>query len=201
MVQIIFSTKFMIMNKKSFLVGLSLLMLTFAGYSQPLNIGIKGGLNFTSLGGDAVDANMLVRYHAGAFAKLQITDAYALQPEVLFTAEGAEIDNAGNIKLNYLLVPVLGNFYLTEGFSLNVGPQIGFLLTAKDDGDNDIKDGFKATSLAVALGATYELPVGLSLSARYNLGLNDIGEDNPLFAGNDNITNQVIMLSLGFLLF
>jgi hypothetical protein len=47
------------------------------------------------------------------------------------------------------------------------------------------------------LGLGWDLPVGLKLDARYNMGLTD-NSDDPAY---DTIKSQVFQLSLGFRIF
>lgn len=160
--------------------------------SQPLSIGLKGGLNLASVSGDLTGTENRVGFHAGILAKLQITSSYALQPELIYSSQGWGSETTDDkVNVNYLLIPVLGNFYLFEGLSLNVGPQIGFLLGT----DNIDSDDIKGSDLAVALGVTYEFPVvPLLFSGRYNMGLNNINDQED----SAEISNQVFQFSLGY---
>jgi hypothetical protein len=49
----------------------------------------------------------------------------------------------------------------------------------------------------VAFGIGADLPVGLTLAARYNLGLTDIAEENQ----GEAVKNGVIQISVGYKLF
>jgi hypothetical protein len=48
--------------------------------------------------------------------------------------------------------------------------------------------------LSAALGLGWDLPFGLTIDARYNLGLSDISD----FEGSETAKNQVFQLSVGF---
>ena len=106
--------------------------------AQAVQTGIKGGLNYATLGGDIEDANFMTSYHLGLFTNIRITEGYALQPEVLFSRQGAA--NYGDnydleLKMDYLTIPVMAKFYLVDGFNLQFGPQVAFLLNAETEGD------------------------------------------------------------------
>ena len=63
--------------------------------------------------------------------------------------------------MNYLLASVMAKYTFSSGLSLETGPQLGFLLSAKEkyDGDTDnIKDAFKGTSFFWNFGLGYQLP-------------------------------------------
>ncbi|MBL0743457.1 porin family protein [Chryseolinea lacunae] len=98
---------------------------------------------------------------------------------------------------SYINIPVIVKLYTVAGINLQAGPQFGFLSKAEIDGDN-VKDSFKKSDVSLALGAGWDLPFGLTIDARYNLGLTKIEETNPSYS---NIKNQVWQVSLGYKLF
>ena len=61
----------------------------------------------------------------------------------------------------------------------------------------DIKDEMKKSDISAGLGAGWDLPFGLTVDARYNLGLSKLydGSDAP------EAKNQVFQFSLGYKLF
>lgn len=74
-----------------------------------------------------------------------------------------------------------------EGFRLQTGPQLGFLTTAKTkSGDLEVnrKDELSSIDFSWAFGASYLCRQGLGIDARYNLGINNISEDNDFEAKN-----------------
>ncbi len=86
--------------------------------------------------------------------------------------------------------------YRKSGFIGELGPQIGFLASAKvkdSDVSVDVKDEFKSTSFAVNFGAGYQLESGLGFGLRYSLGLSNIIQES----GSDAKTS-VISLGLHY---
>jgi len=67
------------------------------------------------------------------------------------TIEGYDGDSNNNVKLNYLNIPVLAKYYITDAFSVEAGPQIGLLLSAKSRGE-DIGDLYKSSDFGLNLG-------------------------------------------------
>jgi hypothetical protein len=61
-----------------------------------------------------------------------------------------------------------------------------------------IVDKLKGSDISAALGLGWDAPFGLSIDARYNLGLSKINEGTSTSA---EIKNQVIQISLGYKLF
>ncbi len=87
---------------------------------------------------------------------------------------------------------MLIKLYTIAGINLQAGPQFGFLSRAEID-DQNVKDSFKKSDISLALGAGWDLPFGLTVDARYNLGLSKIDDT----ATADKIKNQVWQISVG----
>ena len=173
--------------------------------AQEVKFGVKGGLNIATLGGDAEDAKSLVGFHVGGFAEIKLSDKFAIQPELLYSTQGAKFEGTDgdadyDDKLDYLNIPVMAKYYVAEGFSLEAGPQIGFLLSAKEDGE-DVKDFYKSIDFGVNFGAGYDFTENLSAGVRYNLGLSniyDFPEEAEDFFGDVKGNNSVFSISVGY---
>ena len=131
---------------------------------------------------------------------------FAVQPEIILSKQGTSFDFDGSdLESNYTYVnaPILAKLYLIGGLNLQAGPQFGFLASAKQDildeagnieDGRDVKDQLKGTDISVGLGAGWDLPFGLTIDARYNLGLSDVSDQD----GADDIKNQVFQISVGY---
>jgi opacity protein-like surface antigen len=183
--------------KKLLLVAAFFFAVSVTAQAQEMGFGIKGGLNFASLSGDDVDdLDSRTGFHLGLLAEFGLTESFSIQPEVLYSAQGAK---EGDIKwkLDYLTIPVMAKYYATEGFSIEAGPYIGFNTTSEWDFDGetmDLKDDTESTDFGLGLGLGYELPMGVLFQARYSMGLSDIASDG-------DIKNSVFQLSVGYKLF
>ncbi len=175
----------------------------FTASAQEVNFGAKAGVNFASIGGDDVgDLDGRTGFHVGVIAEISISEKFSVQPELLYSAQGAKESFEGQeIKLNadYLNVPIMAKYYVAEGFSIEAGPQIGFLMSAKakvGSEEEDLKDSIKGTDFGINFGVGYKMDSGLNFGARYNLGLADIndGEDS----GSSKLHNNVIQVSVGY---
>lgn len=91
----------------------------------------------------------------------------------------------------------MGKYYVVKGLSLEAGPQLGFLLSAKNESTN-VKDSFKTFDFGVNLGLGYKLNNGLNFGARYNLGLTNINDSEGSSGKN---RNGVIQVSVGYFFF
>lgn len=174
-------------------VVLLLATVTKAQHST-VEFGLKGGLNFANLNYDnSVDANTRTSFHAGLLAHFHLSKNWAVQPELMFSGQGAKYSNDRTDKLGYLNIPVNLQYMFDNGFRLQTGPQLGFLMNAKShagDVEVDMKDALKTTDFSWSFGVGYLFPSGLGLDARYNLGLSDITENST------NVKNSVFQLGL-----
>ncbi|MEO9503711.1 porin family protein [Nonlabens ulvanivorans] len=164
------------------------------------NFGLKGGVNFADLGGDENDVETLTAFHIGGFAQFEISDTFMIQPELLYSSQGAQSEEDSELKfrLNYINVPIMAKLLVADGLSAEIGPQFGFAVSKKltYDGDSeDLEDIFKSFDYGVGLGASYEFSGGLMLSLRYNLGLANIAGDE---LEDIRISNNVGQISIGY---
>ena len=179
--------------------------------AQETKFGVKGGLNVANLTGDEDEDNSSkVGFHVGGFVEIKVSDKFSVQPELLFSTQGtqAEYSESGvsfksKINLSYLNIPVMAKYYVAEGFSLEAGPQIGFLTSAKykiesegNEVEADGKDDFESVDFGVNFGAGYDFTENLSVGLRYNLGLSNVYKTE---AGDDfKNSNNVFSVSLGY---
>lgn len=155
---------------------LSILILTIAfsvqSFSQGLDFGIKAGMNFANIT-DATGLTNKTGFVVGVFAGVKLNDKLGVQGDLLYSQQGAEFDG-GEIDLNYVIIPVVIKYYITESLNLQAGPQFGFVV------DDNIKEVFNGISeaesfdLSAVIGAGFEFPFGIRVSGRYNIGLTDI---------------------------
>ena len=141
--------------------------------------------------------------NAGAFASIPVGEGFAVQPELLFSAMGAKINDGndeGKYLLNYISVPVLAKFNLPESkFSVYAGPQIGFLITGKAKAAGttiDVKDQFESTDFSGVFGLQYEIANNVNLSTRYQLGFSNIIKDDN--NGESKVKNNALNFTIGY---
>lgn len=173
--------------KKVFTVLLALSTVSFFATAQ-IQPGIKAGVNVYSLGGDGVDVNSKVGMHFGGLAHIHMSDVLALQPEIVFSMQGAKDpdDDDNKLNLNYLNIPVLLQYMFGDGFRVQAGPQIGFLLSAKQKVGStsvDVKEGFNSIDFSIPVGISYKRASGFGVDLRYAFGVSNIND------GSDKITN------------
>ena len=177
---------------------------------QPARFGAKAGANFSSVNGDDAESfSGKTGFHFGGMVEIPVSDKFAVQPELLYSSQGADYSEnefTGSYKLDYLTIPVMAKFSLGEGFSVQAGPQVGFLLSAKDeyeiDGETmkeDVKDFTKSTDIGANIGVDYTFDSGLNIGARYNMGISRLDDFSGEEATNTKWRNSVFQISLGYL--
>ncbi|HQQ98494.1 MAG TPA: porin family protein, partial [Cyclobacteriaceae bacterium] len=205
---------------------LSLFMINAYGQVQ-VAFGVKGGLNFASLNGTTSLSSAWSNstgYHVGGYFLFKFTKI-GIQPEFLLSRQGHEFTfngSKGVSNFDYINIPVMLKLYLAGGLNLQAGPQFGFLTSAKGDLINasgtgssglvtgqDLKNFLKSSDISVGVGLGWDLPFGLNLAARYNIGASDInkytGSTVPgalvSSMGTTSAKNQVFQFSVGYRLF
>ncbi len=168
--------------------------LNYTSFGQRIDIGIKGGLNYSKLEIPDISTSSKTRYHLGAYSLFKF-GKLGLQPEFIFSQQGSKVD-LGHWDTKYINIPVILKLYLAAGFNLQAGPQFGFLNKAELDG-NSIEDNIKKSDVSLGLGLGWDAPIGLKFDARYNMGVTN-NSDDPAY---ETIKSQVFQLSLGFRIF
>jgi hypothetical protein len=163
--------------------------------------GLKGGYNLAAVSFDGEgETGQRHSFHIGFYGESFLSDAFAIQPELIYSQQGYEIkNNSGTFtqKLNYINLPIMLKVYPTNGFFLEAGPQIGLAITHKEEFDSnfnlfDTSQEFNPNSFdwGVNFGGGFKTDTGVSLGVRYHLGLGDVySEGKP--------QNRVWQLSLG----
>lgn len=182
------------------------ILLTQAAMAQ-IDLGVKAGANITKIEGRSFKDEFRYGYLLGGFAEISLGKKLSLQPEVIFNQFQTRTDTAfksiyqnafnsatsGDVKLNYLSIPVLLNYKLGSALSLQAGPQFGILLDQDKNLLQNGQDAFSSGDLSLLGGATLKLGK-LRLNGRYAVGLNNINDiDN-----RDEWKSQAWQLSLGY---
>ena len=183
---------------KKFLLLAVVTVLGFANVNaQEIKFGAKGGLNFASVTGDNTKGiDVVTSFNFGVVSEIPVSEKFSFQPELMYSGQGYSF-NDNTIELSYLNIPLMGKYYLTKGLSVEAGPQVGFLLAAKNEKTN-VKDSFNTFDFGVNFGLGYKLDNGLNFGVRYNMGLTDINNVDNSSAKNKN---SVFQVSVGYFFF
>jgi hypothetical protein len=188
--------------KKISLVVLFSILSTFA-FSQGISIGPKVGVNFSNYTGGNIKSDALLGYHLGGFISFNAGRNFAVQPEVLFSTQGAKLDRGTQkdtkFKTNYVSIPVMLKFKTNGGLYLELGPQVAFK-TGDDIADQTINKFAKNLDLSLGGGIGYQTNFGLGIGARYMAGITKVGDfdSNTISNLDPDFKNSIIQLSLFF---
>jgi hypothetical protein len=170
--------------------------------------GLKGGVNFSNLQNHAGDrASGRIGWHAGFFGQLFASEAFAIQPEILYSTRGnrfrynnGNINQETNFNFHYIDVPVLAVFKLGRAVEIQAGPYWSYLLGVNIGENNDFntrgRNNFNTWDYGLAGGIGVYVGV-VQIGARYNYGLRDISrsEDAIRIVGGDarNTFGQIFL--------
>jgi hypothetical protein len=185
--------------KKLMLVLIAAGSALFAG--AQVQYGIKAGYNLATVTTSPKQGGLSSKsdFDAGLFATIPLFTSCYLQPEVMYSGQGTMINDtfvSGKMNLGYINVPVLFKYQHESGLFAETGPQVGFLLSAKETAGGqtiDTKSNTQSVDFSWAFGIGYKLPMGLGIDARYNLGLTNIDKSS---LSNETVKNSVFEFGL-----
>ncbi len=186
--------------------------------------GVKAGVNLAKLRpsavapGTTVSTNLKTSFGGGFLANIPLgTGGMSFQPELLFNGQGSKMNvtttttvagvtTSKNTKyeqdLRYLSVPLMLQFKSMGGFYGEVGPQLSFLLDARQDGPGDTnvenEGSFEKFEFSAGAGLGFMGRNGLGIGARYNHGLSNVldNESTTNAPYDTKLRNSVISIGL-----
>jgi hypothetical protein len=213
--------------KKS--LTLLLLLISTVSFSQVFKFGAKAGVNYNNYSPDIEGSESQIAYHFGGFVEYSFNernDVSCLKAELLLSSEGFKFANSyvdeesltmfnieNDVKLNYLSLPILYKFRIGEKLYLESGPQINYLISAKEnnkqsfnDGTSEVsndnvnvKDDYKSIKFQFDAGIGYLITENISISARTAISFTEIREDTSSnIYESEKFTNSIIQFSLGY---
>lgn len=189
--------------------------------STATRFGLRAGVNLASLEVDDdnnatpdFDNNSKTSFHAGVFVNIPVGGNFRIQPELSYSGQGSKIkgslitspstQESYELDYHYIAVPVMAQIQTNGGFFVEAGPQVGFLISARQErntgAEADLEDFLRKTDFAVAGGLGYLTRIGLGLNARYVHGLSNV-YNNDASGGqlrDAEISNRVIQLGLTY---
>ena len=137
------------MNIKKLISVLFVVVSTNSIAQSEIRFGTKAGVNLTGFhtGKSANTDNVL--FNIGGLAELNISELFSVQAELLYNRKGGLflIRNTGvsqfftiDTKLDYIDLPIQAKFEFIKNLSLDIGPQIGFLINSKGEIVNSQND-------------------------------------------------------------
>ncbi len=161
------------------------------------------GIDLNKLKGKSFDEEFKFGYHAGAFVEIKVKKI-GIQPEIYFSQVNAKSRKDLNsdavlsgvdtkIKLSYLNIPILVNFYFNPNVALQLGPQFGILFNENISAVQNGEDAFKKGDFSMTGGLQVKVS-RFRVYGRYVVGLNDLND----VTNNEKWKNQVVHLGIGY---
>jgi hypothetical protein len=180
----------------------AMLLILSTSFSQGFNIGIKGGASINKITGQSFKDEFTYGYHLGGFATIGLSKKFAIQPEVLFNqfktdtsssfSSLYQFNKVKDIKLNYLSIPILLNYNVSNILALQAGPQFGILIDQSKNLLQNGQDAFKSGDFSMLGGLQLKL-LKFRVYGRYAIGLSDINN----ITNSDKWKSQSIQLGVG----
>ena len=189
--------------KKQFFLAMVLLLSSVVTFAQQeegtFTLQPRAGVNISKLPNQATggaDDKVRIGLAAGLEGEYQLTSKFSLSAGLMYSQQGMKLeaeDEKITMKLDYLNIPILAQYYVSKGFAVKAGIQPGFNLSHKAGGET-IKN-VNSFDFSIPIGLSYEFPsVPVVIDARYNWGLTDVAKENQ----GDKIWNEVIQITIGY---
>ena len=167
---------------KSFFTLLLLVSISTLTFSQENRYGVRGGLNVSNL--DFTPDPTFTNDHRngfafGGFVDYGVSDSFSILVELQYSAEGGKADE---LKADYIQMPIMFRFALTDKLTFGAGPMAS-LKTWKNN------DGFSTFAFSGIGGLEYMITDELFIDARYSYGITNILDKDltTVEAKNSNI--------------
>ena len=190
---------------------LNLLLLLIAALSlsnlqaQSIHLGIKGGANVNKLTGQSFTDKFSFGYHVGGFIEVGIGNKFSLQPEVFVSQVKQDTSSQfrtiynnvlgtarSNIELNYLNIPLLVGYKVSNILTIQAGPQYSILMNQNENLLQNGKNAFKQGDFSVLCGVQLVLSK-FRLYGRYAVGLNNLNDIDK----KDEWKSQSLQIGIG----
>jgi hypothetical protein len=188
---------------KKYVFILLLTFLSASAYAQ-ISFGPRLGLNISKISFTEDDFKTGFRpgFVVGGVANYKIMEKLSVQAELVYSSESSSEERIssgtkGHLTMGFIQLPILAQYELIKGLCAEAGPQIGFLLSAKESygggSGNNIKPYYKKTDIRFPIGVGYKLPVdGLSAGIRYSFSLTKL---NNVEVGGGNLKFHTIQIA------
>ena len=195
--------------KKIFVMAVAAMMATVSATAQHREgdntIQPRVGISMSTLT-NWDDAKMKVILAYGVEFEHFFTEDFSAAAGLLFTNQGAKLENDVKMHLYYAAFPITANYYVLPGLAVKAGVQPAYRVKSQVKNSDVTVDfdrfmeglfigndlSMPKFELAIPMGLSYEYN-GITLDARYNFGL------TKLITGiDDAIYQRVIVVTLGY---
>lgn len=166
---------------KKTLLLLVFITLSTISYAQNSMYGVRTGINISNL--DFEPAPTFNNSHRNGFAigffgEYDLNKTYAIAPEVQFSAEGAKDES---LRIDYIQVPILMKYRLSERFLIAAGPMAGVKIW-------EYEGEYANFAFSGVGGLEFFITDDIFIDARYHYGFTNImKKESAIEAKNSNI--------------
>ena len=200
---------------KKLILSIALLLFSAVAFAQA-SFGLKAGGMLSTRVTNSLDHNLDIAklsFVGGAFYSFPISEQFGLQVELLYANKAIELERRRWVQLvredlHYLNLPVMLQYKPKERLTLELGPEVGYLIGQKQVISNVSTQRpspfTKDFDMAINLGVGYEPVNRVLLNLRYNFGIYDI--DRPFHEVVPGATpeedrhraNRTLQLTVGY---
>ena len=148
-------------------------------------IGARAGINMSAfkLDGEVpAGHNSEIRFRpvAGFFLNTPVSRKFSVQPELLYSIMGSNVKNSGNDlkqRLDYVSIPLLLKYKVSNQFNLLLGPQADILVKATQETNSETinnSDNLRRDDYAATGGFEWWPGGRMMIGARYIYGLTNV---------------------------
>lgn len=196
---------------KKFFIGLTLLLLSTAAFSQNFGGGLYIGMSTSQIDGDGLRGFDLPGLNIGAFTDINLNSKSKLQLELAFIQKGArelpsDTSNFYRARLNYIEVPLL-YIYRWKKLSIEIGPAFDLLVSSTEEQNGVEFEGieFDSFNLVGIFGVQWHFTENWSVDFRSNTSISPIREGRAntgrpfvLQLGGDGQRNIVLSFAVNY---
>ncbi len=154
---------------------------------QKWHYGPTAGINLYQIAGKGIRPSLNTGVQIGGFAQRMLGTAWSIQAELLYARNNTEkapnfltyynlngrSNSLKNISLNYITVPILARYELSQKISLLAGLQYGYLFYTNENMIRNNREAFRKQEWGANLGAQYNIG-GFAFCLRASKGISDI---------------------------
>ncbi len=174
--------------------------------AQKFNVNVHAGFDHATLRFSNASGGIIhykTELTGGVGADAQLSNLVSIGLEGNFSQQGVSViqtdgTNVTSIGIDYITVPLLLKLQAARGLSFYGGPQIGFLMAARQQNLNspsqDAKDLLEKTDYYAVLGASYKFGSGVFTDVRFHQGFEGVAKDNTI----GSLKNQYFSFRIGY---
>lgn len=172
--------------------------------------GIAAGINEAKVqteNAPGFSTTMRTSFHVGAFINIPLGTTFRFQPGLMFSGQGSKVAQSigtsttnYDLSLHYINIPMMLQWQTKSGFFLELGPQPGVLISAKNKpsaggANTDVIDNYDKFDIAGAGGIGFLSRIGIGFNARYITSFKNANKETSS-TDKSQWRNQVIQLGL-----